>query len=148
MTFISWSRLCYSSSTFTGFNLLSRPQGDVVTSFAAHLFSSGRNLNSLLQLMFLPPTFIPGRDLKVMSRPLFLLPSSSSGRDLSEWSRHRLWSLINKWLPLHSSCWDSNSHFYVATSNGAFHLKTSCNFVLLQRLLLWPHLQIHVATSY
>ena len=137
MTLISWTRLCWWSSTFTGFNLLSRPQGDVTTSFAVHFFSSGRNFSSLLQLIFLLPTFIPGRDLKVMSRLLFLMLSSSSGRDLSEWSRHRLWSLINKWSQLQSSCWDSSSRFYVvtstvfATSNGSFHLKTSCNFVLL-----------------
>ena len=51
----------------TGFNLMSRPQGDVATSFAAHFFSSGHNLSSLLQLIFLLPTFILGRDLKVMS---------------------------------------------------------------------------------
>ena len=64
---------------------MSRPQGDVATSFAAHFFSSRHNLSSLLQLIFLLLTFIPGRDLKVMSRPPFLLLSSSSGRDLSEW---------------------------------------------------------------
>ena len=51
---------------------MSRPPGDVATSFAAHFFSSGRNLNSLLQPVFLFPTFILGRDLKVMSRPLLL----------------------------------------------------------------------------
>ena len=46
---------------------MSRPLGDVATSFAAHFFSSGRKLSSLLQLIFLLLTFIPGRDLKVMS---------------------------------------------------------------------------------
>ena len=51
---------------------MSRPPVDVVTSFAAHFFSSGRNLSSLLQPLFLFPNFIPGRDLKVMSRPLLL----------------------------------------------------------------------------
>ena len=68
---------------------MSRPQGDVAASFAVHFFSYGRNFSSLLQLIFLIPTFIPGRDLKVMSLPLFLLLSSSSGHDLSEWSRRR-----------------------------------------------------------
>ena len=47
--------------------VMSRPQGNVATSFAAYFFSSGRNLSYLLQLIFLLPTFIPGRDLKVMS---------------------------------------------------------------------------------
>ena len=51
---------------------MSQPHGDVASSFAAHFFSSGRNLSSLLQPVFLFPTFIPGRDLKVMSRPLLL----------------------------------------------------------------------------
>ena len=51
---------------------MSRPHGDVATSYAANFFSSGRNLSSLLQPVFLFPTFIPGRDLKVMSRPLLL----------------------------------------------------------------------------
>ena len=46
---------------------MSRPPGDVTTSFVAHFFSSGRNLSSLLQPVFLFPAFIPGRDLKVMS---------------------------------------------------------------------------------
>ena len=128
MTLISWSRLCWWSSTFTGFNLVSRPQGDVATSFAVHFFSSGRNFSSLLQLIFLLPTFIPGRDLKVMSRPLFLLLSSSSGRNLSEWSRHHLWSLINKWSQHQSSCWDSSSRFYVATSTVCCDLKWCLSF--------------------
>ena len=48
---------------------MSRPHGDVATSFAAHFFSYGCNLNSFLQPIFLFPIFIPGRDLKVMSRP-------------------------------------------------------------------------------
>ena len=51
---------------------MSRPHGDVATSFTAHFFSSGRNHSSLLQSVFLFPTFIPGRDLKVMSQPLLL----------------------------------------------------------------------------
>ena len=51
---------------------MSRPPGDVATSFSTHLFSSGRNLSSVLQPVFLFPTFIPGCDLKVMSRPLLL----------------------------------------------------------------------------
>ena len=68
---------------------MSQPQGDVATSFAAHFFSSGPNLSSLLQLIFLFLTFILGCDLKVMSRPPFLLLSSCSGRNLSEWSQHR-----------------------------------------------------------
>ena len=128
MTLISWARLCWWSSAFTGFNLMPRPQGDVATSFVANFFSSGRNLGSLLQLIFLLPTFIPGRDLKVMSGPLFLLLSSSSGRDLSEWSRHRLWSLINKWSQLQSSYWDSSSRFYVATSTVCLDLKWCLSF--------------------
>ena len=53
---------------------MSRPHGDVATSFGAHFFSYGHNLSSLLQLVFLFPTFIPSHDLKVMSRPL--LPSA------------------------------------------------------------------------
>ena len=65
---------------------MSRPQGDVATSFAVHFISYGHNFSSLLQLVFLLPTFIPGRDLKVMLRPLFLLLNSSSDRELSEWS--------------------------------------------------------------
>ena len=77
---------------------MSRPQGDVVTSFATHLIFYGRNLSFLLQLIFLLLTFILGRNLMVMSQPPFLFLSSSFGRDFSEWSRHRLWSLINKWL--------------------------------------------------
>ena len=48
---------------------MSRLHSDVATSFAAHFFSSGRNLSSLLQPNFLLPTFILGRDLKVMLRP-------------------------------------------------------------------------------
>ena len=107
---------------------LHRFQFNVATSFAAHFFSSGRNLSSLLQLIFLLPTFILGCDLKVMSRPLFLLLSSPSSRDLSEWSRHRLWSLINKWSQLQSSCWDSNSRFYVATSTVCRDLKWCLSF--------------------
>ena len=65
---------------------MSQPQGDAATSFVVLFFSSGRNFSSLLQLIFLLPTFIPGRELKVVSRPLFLLLSSSSGLDLCEWS--------------------------------------------------------------
>ena len=52
---------------------MSRLHSDVATSSAAHFFSSGRNLSSLLQPNFLLPTFILGRDLKVMSRPLVAL---------------------------------------------------------------------------
>ena len=63
---------------------MSRPQGDVATSFATHFFSSGRNLGSLLQLIFILLIFILCRDLKVMSQPPFLMLRSSSGRDLSE----------------------------------------------------------------
>ena len=48
---------------------MSRPHSNVATSFAAHFFSYGHNLSSLLQPNFLLPTFILGRDLKVMSRP-------------------------------------------------------------------------------
>ena len=48
---------------------MSRPHSDFATSFAAHLFSFGCNLSSLLQPNFLLPTFILGRDLKVMSQP-------------------------------------------------------------------------------
>ena len=107
---------------------LSRFQFNVATSFAVHFFYSGRNFSSLLQLIFLLTTFISGCDLKVMSRPLFLLLSSSSGRDLSEWSRHRLWSLINKWLQLQSSCWDSSSRFYVVTSTLCLDLNWCLSF--------------------
>ena len=128
MTLISWSRLCWWSSAFTSFNLMSRPQGDVATSFAVHFFPSGHNLSSLLQLIFLLPTFILSRNLKVMSRPLFLVLSSSSSSDLSEWSRHRLWSLINKCSQLQSSCWDSSSRFYVATSTVCRDLKWCLSF--------------------
>ena len=72
MTLISWSQLYWWSSPFIGFNFMSQPYGDVATSFAAHLFSSSCNLSSVLQPVFLFPTFIPGCDLKVMSRPLLL----------------------------------------------------------------------------
>ena len=58
---------------------MSQPHSDAATSFVAHLFSSGRNLSSLLQPNFLLPTLILGRDLKVMSRlhvALFLIACS------------------------------------------------------------------------
>ena len=79
---------------------MSQPQGDVATSFGSHFFSSGRNLSSLLQPIFLLPTFIPGRYFSLLVEtpvPIFM----------------------------------SRLQLYVATPNGAFHLKTSCNFVLL-----------------
>ena len=146
MTLISWSQLCWWSSAFASFNLMSRPQGDVATSFAAHFFSSSHNLSSLLQLIFLLPTFIPGHNLKVMSRPLFffcsallLVATLVSGRDIvcgpGLINGRNFSLLVGTLVPLFMS----GPQLYVSTSNGAFHLKPSCNFVLLQRPLLWIH---------
>ena len=61
---------------------MSQPQGDVATSFAAHFFSSSRNLSSLLQLIFLLPTFILGRDLFFFCSALLLVATLVSGRDI------------------------------------------------------------------
>ena len=69
---------------------MSRPHGDVATSFSFHLFSLGCDLSSTLQLIFFFLNYFPGRDIKVMSRHPFLMLSSSLGRDLNEWLRHHL----------------------------------------------------------
>ena len=42
--------------TFISFNFMSRPLGDVATSFAFHFFYSSCNLNSTLQLISFFPT--------------------------------------------------------------------------------------------
>ena len=48
---------------------------------------------------------------------------------------------------LHLLVFMSRHHSGVVTWNGTFYLKTSCNLVLLQRLLLWIHRRLLVATS-
>ena len=118
---VATSELCRDINVFITFNFMSRPHGDVATSFAFHFFSSGCNLFLL--------NYFPGRDIKVISRHPFLLLSSSLGCDLNGWSQH------------HFSCQDFNSYFHVATC-------IACrDFFYLRRPLLLLHRQILVATS-
>ena len=82
------SILCCNQFPSSNLYSRSRPQGDVATSccyFSCRIYS---------QL------------LKISCDLDFFLLSSSSGRDLNEWSRHRLWSLVNKWSQLQFLCKD------------------------------------------
>ena len=120
---------------------MSRPHGDVATSFASHFFSSGCNLSSTLQ-------HISSFHLFSRSRPqgdvatsfavclaVLHVATSVSSHDI-------VCGLFIKWSQLQFSCQDFSTYFHVATYtacrdlNWNLSLKTSCNVFYLRRPLL------------
>ena len=121
---------------------MSRPHGDVATSFASYFFLLVAT--SVLRCNRFPPSHLFSR-----SRPqgdvatsfavclaLLHVATSVSGRDI-------VCGLIIKWSQLQFSCQDFSSYFHVTTYtacrdlNWNLSLKSSCNVFYLQRPLSW-----------
>ena len=115
---------------------MSRPHGDVATSFASCFFSSGCNLSSTLQqISSFPPIFQVATSFAICLALLHVASSVSS--------HNIVCGLIIKWSQLQFSCQDFSTYFHVATYtacrdlNSNLSLKTSCNVFYFRRPLLW-----------